>query len=219
MTGIGGTPLRFACLKARRAICEDSVLSSVWPDCTAITSLEFALIALPFFTMVLSTFAVGLWFFYSSSLDVGVYLAARQILTGQFQNTAGSATLTPAQFTTTYLCPNMSNFVPCSAANPLVSITIVPAAGFAALATPGTTQKTDPTTNQTFTPLKLTIPSPSLCPPAPGSLVYIQAIYTMPVLPLGLSAFNVSLISGTTVKVEQFPVGTSTAQLCSTPGA
>jgi Flp pilus assembly protein TadG len=218
MTKFGGNPARSASQRVRRGIGADSFLSRLWQNCVAITSLEFALIALPFFTMIFSTFAVGLWFFYTSSLDIGVYLAARQVLTGQFQNTAGAATLTPAQFTTTYLCPNMSSFVPCSAANPVVSLTIVPAAGFAALATPGTT-KTIPNTTQTFTPLKLITPSPSLCPPAPGSLVYIQAKYTLPVLPLGLSAFNVSLVSGTTVKVEQFPVSTSTAQLCSTPGA
>src|ERR1700735_630971 len=219
MTKFGGNPARSASQRVRRGIGADSFLSRLGQNCVAITSLEFALIALPFFTMIFSTFAVGLWFFYTSSLDIGVYLAARQVLTGQFQNTAGAATLTPAQFTTTYLCPNMSSFVPCSAANPLVSLTIVPAGGFAAFTKPGTTQKTDPNTKQTFTPITLITPSPSLCPPAPGRLVYIKAVYSLPVLPLGLSAFNVKITSGTTVKVEQFPVSTSTAQLCSTPGA
>src|ERR1700735_305446 len=97
MTKFGGNPARSASQRVRRGIGADSFLSRLGQNCVAITSLEFALIALPFFTMIFSTFAVGLWFFYTSSLDIGVYLAARQVLTGQFQNTAGAATLTPAQ--------------------------------------------------------------------------------------------------------------------------
>lgn len=48
-------------------------------------AIEFALVAIPFFMFVLGIIGIGLYFFTSHALDLGVEAAARQIRTGQAQ--------------------------------------------------------------------------------------------------------------------------------------
>jgi hypothetical protein len=130
-------------------------------------------------------------------------------MTGQFQS---QGITTPTQFSNQILCPNMPLFMPCSPSNPVVSMAVIN--DFTTLVHQTTHQlpgQGAPTITQyTLNPL----PS-AICSPQQGSLVYIQAEYTMP---LGLMAvyaiFGGTLTSGATVKVEEFPTGNATFTNC-----
>jgi Flp pilus assembly protein TadG len=77
-------------------------------DETASTAVEFAFVALPFFTMMFAAMDFGLMRFATSTLENGISEAARQIRTGQvaFNGT------TAAQFRT-IVCDNVSMILAC----------------------------------------------------------------------------------------------------------
>lgn len=54
-------------------------------------AVEFALVILPFMTLLFAIFELGLVFFVSVVLDGATTRAARQIRTGEFQSAAGTA--------------------------------------------------------------------------------------------------------------------------------
>jgi Flp pilus assembly protein TadG len=212
MTEFHGSPVRSSFLIAPRRISLSfrfhflDILVII-RDRSAITSLEFALIGLPFFALILATFSLGIWYYYATSVDLAVYAAARQFMTGQIQSSASA--ITPAAFTT-ILCGNgstisglMPAFVPCTATNPVVNISIVQ--DFNTLVT--TVSKTNKTTNppSSYEALTLTHLPTKLCSPQPLDIVYIQAIYQIPILPAVFSVFGGTLLSGTTIQVEEFP--------------
>jgi len=193
-----------------------------WRDNTAITSLEFALIALPFFGLILGTMTVGIWYFYETCLDIGVYKSGRQVMTGQFQT---QGLTTPQAFSTSILCPNMPAYIPCSTTNPTILMAVVndPSSLFTPTVhtlSPGP----PPVTYDTYTlnPLPTVI-----CSPQQGSIVYIHAEYQMPPIiamftifggtPHGVnpqSVFDRYVTSGAMVKVEEFPLGSATVDNC-----
>jgi Flp pilus assembly protein TadG len=176
-------------------------------DYSAVTSLEFALIGLPFFALIFATFSLGIWYYYSTSVDLAIYAAARQFMTGQIQSSASA--ITPAAFTT-ILCGNgtttsglMPAFVPCSAANPVVNIAVVQDFNTLVAASAKTNSKNNPPTS--YSALTLNHLPTNLCSPQPLDIVYIQAIYQIPILPAVFSVFGGTLVSGTTIQVEEFP--------------
>jgi Flp pilus assembly protein TadG len=61
-----------------------------------VTAVEFALIAAPFFGLILVTMQVALVLWCTQILEVAVASASRQIYTGQFQSSAASAGVTSA---------------------------------------------------------------------------------------------------------------------------
>ena len=67
------------------------------------TALEFALVATPYIIMVMAAFELCFVYALSTSLDSAVAAAARQIMTGQLQN---SGTATSATFKT-QICNNL----------------------------------------------------------------------------------------------------------------
>lgn len=69
-------------------------LARLWRDRRGATALEFALVALPFFSLMLAIFETTAVFFATSTLENAVSDAARQIRTGQVQ----SANMTGIQF-------------------------------------------------------------------------------------------------------------------------
>lgn len=75
---------------------------------TGSAAMEFAIVALPFFTMMLAAIDFGLMRFATSTLENGVSEAARQIRTGQAQ----SSGMTAAQFRT-LVCNNVSMLLTC----------------------------------------------------------------------------------------------------------
>jgi hypothetical protein len=72
----------------------------------ASTATEFAVLAPLFIFLVLMVMQVGVYFYYSATLQKATDMAVRQILIG---NTANSA-LNQSQFITQNLCPQASNF-------------------------------------------------------------------------------------------------------------
>jgi Flp pilus assembly protein TadG len=76
------------------------------------TAVEFALVALPFLTMIFALLELGVIFLISMTLDDATMTAARQIRTGQLQ-TAGGASNTQAGFQT-LICANMTWITTCS---------------------------------------------------------------------------------------------------------
>jgi|GEM_PF-5820938 Flp pilus assembly protein TadG len=183
-------------------------LTRLWRNRDATTSLEFALVALPFFSLIIGTMSLGIWHFYSSALDLAVYNTARQFMTGQVQ--ASGTAITPAQFSSV-LCANIRAYMPCSATNPVVNINVVQDFNDFVTTTTVTLPGPPPVvvTKSTLNPLP-----PNACSPAPLDIVYIQAVYQMPTLPVVYSVFGGTIISGTTVQVEEFPVTASVATNC-----
>lgn len=167
------------------------------------TAIEFALVALPFFALIFGTMALGIWYLDEASVDLAVSASARQLMNGVAQ--ANPTVLSsPAAFSTQVLCPNMPSYVACSATNPSVSINVVPA-DF------GTLLRTVPVTDPKAPAGSMSMPTlihqkPATCSPSQGEVVYIQVAYTIPALNAVYAVFGGSqILSGTTVKVEQFP--------------
>lgn len=71
-------------------------------DTRGVTAIEFSLIAVPFFGLLMAIIELGLRFLINSNLDAAVRQASRAILTGAAQT---SGVTTADQFRTTYLCP------------------------------------------------------------------------------------------------------------------
>jgi Flp pilus assembly protein TadG len=75
---------------------------------SGVAALEFALVAIPFFTMLLFLFAIGFNLFWQEALSNGLHAAVRQLQTGQAQNLAdGNA------FVNSYLCPDSGGLLNC----------------------------------------------------------------------------------------------------------
>jgi Flp pilus assembly protein TadG len=214
MTKLGGNAARSAsqhaqCVIGAGPMAASSILSRLWRDYTAITSLEFALVALPFFALILGTMAIGIWYFIQSSLDLAVYSTARLFQTGQIQtgvlaNGTSVSVATPAQLSN-ILCSKgiMPLFAPCSATNPVLSVTIVD--NYADLLQIGATQ-TNKNTGFTFNPIVVKKPAtPTFCSPPNLATVYLEAVYKMPTLGIAISSFGGTIISGSVFQVEQFP--------------
>ncbi len=174
-------------------------------DESGVVAVEFAIVSLPFFAIIFATIAIGLYYFYAACLDYAVYRSARLFMTGQVQANPVPVS-TPAQFSNLFLCPNMPGFMQCTPTNPTVSIAII----------------TDPTFGQAYNAnivgshvsVNLKQIPTNMCSPGQGDIVYLQAIYKMPTFPLIYTTFGGQLISGTTVKVEEFPSGSFAAITC-----
>ena len=72
-------------------------------DVRAVSAIEFALVGLPFFMLLIGIMVVALLTFSAASLDYAVQKAARAIMVGNAQ----SAGLDAARFQTELLCPNL----------------------------------------------------------------------------------------------------------------
>lgn len=183
-------------------------------DTRGVTTIEFALVSLPFFALILGTFSIGLYYLYTTSLDLAVYATARQFMTGQVQSgstSIASGAPTPAQFTT-LLCSNMPAFVPCSGSNPVISVNVVN--NFGSLTT--NTTRTDNSVNppRNYTAMTLNHLPSFVCSPAPLDIVYIQAVYKLPIFNAYYSIFGGTVVSGTSFQVEEFPVNGGVSTNC-----
>jgi Flp pilus assembly pilin Flp len=79
------------------------------------TAIEFALVALPFFMLVIGIIAIGLYFFTTNALEHGVEAASRKIRTGQAQN----GELTVGQFKQ-LVCNEAGRYISCNKLHVLV---------------------------------------------------------------------------------------------------
>lgn len=73
------------------------------------TAVEFGMVALPFFTLLLSVLEMGTIFFKAEYLQSGVEEAGRRVMTGQVQ-----ANASPEDFFKTTLCDQVQMMISCS---------------------------------------------------------------------------------------------------------
>jgi len=79
------------------------------------TALEFGLVGIPFFSLILVMFEVSMLFLEGQALDTTLDAAARQLLTGTAQSSSGSNAITNmATFKTYAFCPLLPAIITCS---------------------------------------------------------------------------------------------------------
>lgn len=61
-----------------------------WADRSGVAAMEFGIVALPFFLLVLGIISVGTYFFQVSTIEAAAQQAARAIRTGQLQQSQGA---------------------------------------------------------------------------------------------------------------------------------
>jgi len=77
---------------------------------SGVTAIEFAMVAPPFFALMLAIFEVGIMLFSEYVIEHGVSKAARMIRTGEVQ----TAELTTSEFKT-LVCGNLAGYLDCAA--------------------------------------------------------------------------------------------------------
>ena len=151
---------------------------------SAVAAIEFAMVAPILVLLILEIFQTGFYFFTSASLNYATNAAARQIRIGAVANSSQ----TVAQFQTSF-CSHLVGVMPC--ANVLQNIYVVPEAvapgGFYAFLNATMTGLTPPQTNPAI--------PPAFCTGSPGSIIYIQNYYAMPIFSpiwyaIGSQTFN-----------------------------
>lgn len=83
----------------------------LWGDRRCTTSLELAIIATPFFAMLLGLMDAGYDLFVQAELDSAVNLAARGVQVGTITGRSGE---TSAQLAAAAVCPNLKRLLNCS---------------------------------------------------------------------------------------------------------
>jgi hypothetical protein len=104
----------------------------------------------------------------------------------------------------------MPTYIPCSATNPVLNITVV--SDFTQLVKQ-TPVPPPPATLQYYKDTLLPL-TPNFCVPQQGDIVYVQAQYSMPNIFGFFGLFHQVITSGATVQVEQFPSGTTVYTNC-----
>jgi Flp pilus assembly protein TadG len=97
-------------MKKRERPAGRGFLARLWRDRRGATALEFAFVALPFFSLMLAIFETTAVFFASGTLENAVNDAARQIRTGEVQ----SGNVTPDQFKN-LICGKIAPLLACDA--------------------------------------------------------------------------------------------------------
>ena len=138
-------------------------------DRNGATAVEFGLVAVPFFGLLMVIFQSGLFFFTSEALDAAVQDAARKLYTGQAQ---GIGVNSAAAFVNSYVCPakggtGLFSLVDCTKL--IVDVRTAPVSGsFANI-----------NTNADFYQAGST---PMFCPGGPNDIVIVRVIYPLPVI-------------------------------------
>lgn len=94
-----------------------SLFSRFRRDLRGATAVEFALIALPFFSIIMAILELGLVMLQGALLEVGVEMAARKIYTGEVQSDAGNSKLTPVEMRQKIkddICDEVLNLISCA---------------------------------------------------------------------------------------------------------
>ncbi len=145
-----------------------------WRSRRGATAVEFALLALPLFTLVFAAMQVAIIYFFDQALQSGTQKAARQLLTGSAQ-TAG---LTKAQFKSA-VCADLPSQFDCTS---YLMVDVQSSSSFSNTNTSALTYSK--TTNSN---------SPGAYSPGnPGDIVIMRVLYDWPVLggPLAVGLAN-----------------------------
>jgi Flp pilus assembly protein TadG len=143
----------------------------------AATAVEFAIVAAPFFALLIALLQTALVFFAQRVLDEIADQASRYILTGQAQ-TAG---MTQSQFAT-YVCQNSFSIFKCS--NFMINVQNYSTFASANTTTPTLTFNSSGAVTNTW----------SWSPGNAGDIVIVQIMYQWPIVlgPLGFNLANLS---------------------------
>jgi Flp pilus assembly protein TadG len=141
------------------------------------TAVEFALIALPFFALLVAILQVGIVFLAQHELETAVEKASRDLLTGQTQ----AANATQAQFAAS-VCANLPALFTCSR----IMVDLRTASAFSAANTSTPTLTYDSSGNVT-NPWQFDMG-------VSGSIMVLRVMYQFPVLP-GIMNFNLVNLS------------------------
>jgi Flp pilus assembly protein TadG len=174
---MGSVNLRFlASLTRPRA----GALALLRRDRRGVVAIEFGVIALPFFALLVAIFEIGLVYVAQNELETAVELSARQLLTGQGQQN----NLTQAQFLSS-VCSNLPAFFTCSG----VMADIQQSASFSSANTsaPSLTYNAQGQVTNTW----------SFSAGTAGSIVVVRVFYQFPVIPGPLSLSLANLSNGT----------------------
>ena len=141
-------------------------------DQSGSVAIEFGLIALVSFELLVESMQAGIYFYTSAAVERATWEASRQILTG---NVSGQG-LTAAEFRANVLCPEIaSTHLSCS--NFVTNVQTVGEGvapnGFYSLLNTAQTGLVQPPLNNTQT---------SYCIGTDGSYVFVQVLYAMPVI-------------------------------------
>ncbi len=141
------------------------------------TAVEFAIVATPFFALLIALFQTALVFFAQRVLDEITDQASRYILTGQAQ-TAG---MTQSQFAT-YVCQNSFAIFNCS--NFMINVQNYSSFSSANTTTPTLTFNSQGAVTNQWT----------WSPGNAGDIVIVQVMYQWPIMlgPLGFNLANLS---------------------------
>jgi Flp pilus assembly protein TadG len=131
-------------------------------------ALEFAILAVPLFTLLLGTMEVGYDFFVESSLENAVHVAARGVQVGNAQSSARGAAA--AAWVASAVCPALGRLLDCGQL--YVSVTTLPS---------GTGQNYYTYLNANPPSLTtLTSSANAVCTGSGGKLMLLQAYYLSP---------------------------------------
>ena len=181
-------------LSARRSTSAGPFLKNA----SGATALEFALVAAPFFFMILCILEMGMVYMVSTSLDNATQMAARQIRTGENNSPTYTSSANPTPHTMTsddfsnIVCANIG-WIPQQLCHDNLRIDVRTFASFSNPATP------NPVAGGTFDDTKLAFSTG-----AAHSIVVVRSFYKWqlitPVLSSSLAKLsnNVALISSTT---------------------
>ncbi len=145
-------------------------------------ALEFAIVALPFITLILGVMEVAFDLFVQGTLDAAVDQAARSVQTGAVQGSSGESS---KQFAAAAVCPALGAWLSCSQI--VVGIEPVPS---------GSNYFTNPAT--------LTLAGAAggaICTGVGGQMVLIQAWYLGPTIAGGLIPYFSTKYNGSVVHV------------------
>lgn len=168
------------------------------------TAVEFAMVAIPFFTLIFGILELAIIFFVNSALAHSVGEAGRSIATGNFQNCGGQAKFKDL------VCQGMDGLGNCQNS---VQIDVLEGATFGGIAIPDPCPPPDPTA----------VPPVPVCTGAwsdtvAGSPVVIRATLNYRLgLPTALTQLDIpkgsghrQLVAVTAFRNEPFPAGTGT---------
>lgn len=132
-------------------------------DRRAVTTVEFALVCIPFTAFLLAVMLIGLQYYLQQVLDYATQGAARQVQLGNVP-----ANYTEAQFMTTVFCPLFGQLHTCTN----LFVDVRPVTDYQSLTTAGVTDAPGSTTTTGF----------KFCPGSPGQLMYVHVVFLAPML-------------------------------------
>lgn len=135
-------------------------------DQRGVSAIEFGMLAVPFFGVLMGIFMNSYVLFSQTSLDYAVYHAAREVMTGQIQN--NSTIVDAASFTKQVMCgaaTNLPSYMNCN--NLQVDMRVLPnfaSSDPAAIFAPGGTLQFCPGSGSSYVMLSVNYPLPTLFP-------------------------------------------------------